>query len=216
MGARARKPERPRRRRPAGQRFLRAVRTAPPIPTRAACATAEQIRADLKLLAPLTRAIRLYSSTGGVELVPGIAAEFGLRVTVGAWIDKDEERNEREIRSVDRARQAPTATSKASSSATKPSTAATRQRARADQEDPAGQARDQRAGDDRRNLERMDRASRTGLGGRLYRRAHPALLGRLLRRADRRPGDLDLRQTALGLSRQAHRHRRVRLAERRL
>ena len=32
--------------------------------------------------------------------MPGIAAEFGLRVTVGAWIDKHEERNEREIRSV--------------------------------------------------------------------------------------------------------------------
>lgn len=57
----------------------------------------EKIRADLKKLAPLTRAIRLYSSTGGVELVPPIAAEFGLKVTVGAWIDKNTERNEREI-----------------------------------------------------------------------------------------------------------------------
>ncbi len=63
-------------------------------------AQAAQIRADLKLLAPLTRAIRTYSATGGVELVPGIAAEFGLRVTIGAWIDKDKDRNEREIRSV--------------------------------------------------------------------------------------------------------------------
>jgi exo-beta-1,3-glucanase (GH17 family)/cellulose synthase/poly-beta-1,6-N-acetylglucosamine synthase-like glycosyltransferase len=62
-------------------------------------ATHEQIRADLNRLAPLTRGIRLYSSTGGVELVPGIAQEFGLRVTVGAWIDKNTERNEREIRS---------------------------------------------------------------------------------------------------------------------
>ncbi len=63
-------------------------------------AQAAQIRADLKLLAPLTRAIRTYASTGGVELVPGIAAEFGLRVTIGAWIDKHQDRNEREIRSV--------------------------------------------------------------------------------------------------------------------
>src|SRR5665647_2823858 len=63
-------------------------------------ADAEHIRADLKLLAPLTRALRIYSSTGGVELVPGIASEFGMRVTVGAWIDKDKDRNEREIRSV--------------------------------------------------------------------------------------------------------------------
>jgi len=60
-------------------------------------ARAERIRADLKLLAPLTRSIRLYSSTGGVELVPPIAAEFGLNVTVGAWIDKHQDRNEREI-----------------------------------------------------------------------------------------------------------------------
>src|SRR3984885_12318950 len=46
--------------------------------------TAEQIRADLKAIAPYTRAIRTYSSTGGAELVPPIAAEFGLKVTVGA------------------------------------------------------------------------------------------------------------------------------------
>ena len=59
-----------------------------------------QIRADLKTLAPLTRAIRTYSATGGVELVPGIASEFGLRVTAGAWIDKNQDRNDREIRSV--------------------------------------------------------------------------------------------------------------------
>ena len=63
-------------------------------------ARVERIRSDLKLLAPLTRAIRTYSATNGVELVPGIAAEFGLRVTVGAWIDKNQDRNDREIRSV--------------------------------------------------------------------------------------------------------------------
>src|SRR5215470_6217612 len=57
----------------------------------------EKIRADLKKLATMTRAIRLYSSTGGVELVPPIAAEFGLKVMVGAWIDKNIDRNEREI-----------------------------------------------------------------------------------------------------------------------
>ena len=61
-------------------------------------ARVEQIRSDLALLAPLTRSIRLYSSTGGVELVPPIANEYGLRVTVGAWIDKHAERNEREIK----------------------------------------------------------------------------------------------------------------------
>jgi exo-beta-1,3-glucanase (GH17 family)/cellulose synthase/poly-beta-1,6-N-acetylglucosamine synthase-like glycosyltransferase len=61
--------------------------------------TEAQIRADLKTIAPYTNTIRLYSSTGGVELVPAIAAEFGLKVTVGIWLDKNEKRNEREIRS---------------------------------------------------------------------------------------------------------------------
>jgi exo-beta-1,3-glucanase (GH17 family)/cellulose synthase/poly-beta-1,6-N-acetylglucosamine synthase-like glycosyltransferase len=50
--------------------------------------TEGQIRADLKTIAPHTNAIRLYSSTGGVELVPPIAAEFDLKVTVGIWLDK--------------------------------------------------------------------------------------------------------------------------------
>jgi exo-beta-1,3-glucanase (GH17 family)/cellulose synthase/poly-beta-1,6-N-acetylglucosamine synthase-like glycosyltransferase len=61
-------------------------------------ATADQIRADLRVIAPYTHAIRTYSSTGGVELVPAVADEFGLKVTVGAWIDKDEKRNEQEVR----------------------------------------------------------------------------------------------------------------------
>jgi exo-beta-1,3-glucanase (GH17 family)/glycosyltransferase involved in cell wall biosynthesis len=69
-------------------------------PDSGAIARTAQIRSDLKMLAPLTRSIRTYSSTGGVELVPGIATEFGLRVTAGAWIDKNQDRNEREIHSV--------------------------------------------------------------------------------------------------------------------
>src|SRR5262245_21289005 len=63
--------------------------------------TAEQIRADLRLLSPYTRTVRTYSSTGGVELVPGIAAELGMKATIGIWPDKgdkdDGRRNEREI-----------------------------------------------------------------------------------------------------------------------
>ena len=61
--------------------------------------SAEKIRADLKKLSTITRAIRLYSSTGGVEMVPPIAAEFGLKVTLGVWIDKHTDRNDREIES---------------------------------------------------------------------------------------------------------------------
>ncbi len=44
--------------------------------------------------------IRTYSSTGGAELIPEVAREFGLRVSVGAWIDKNTDRNEREMRAV--------------------------------------------------------------------------------------------------------------------
>src|SRR3954462_12567688 len=60
----------------------------------------EQIRADLKAIAPYTRMVRTYSSTGGAELVPEVAREFGLRVSMGAWIDKNTERNGREMRNV--------------------------------------------------------------------------------------------------------------------
>src|SRR5712671_3415006 len=60
-------------------------------------ADSEKVRADLKKLSTLTRAVRLYASTEGNELVPPIAAEFGMKVTVGAWIDKDSNRNNREI-----------------------------------------------------------------------------------------------------------------------
>ena len=61
--------------------------------------TADQIRADLRLLSSYTRTIRTYSSTGGHELIPGIAAELGMRVTIGIWLDHDTARNEREIAS---------------------------------------------------------------------------------------------------------------------
>ena len=78
------------------QRFLRAVRGHRPS-RRRQHPDREKIRTDLRKLSPLTRAIRLYSSTGGVELVPPIANEFGLKVMVGAWIDKNLDRNEREM-----------------------------------------------------------------------------------------------------------------------
>ena len=59
----------------------------------------DRIRTDLKRLSTLTQAIRSYSSTEGNELVPPIAAEFGLKVMVGAWINKEDEHNQREIES---------------------------------------------------------------------------------------------------------------------
>src|SRR3954466_4448838 len=58
-----------------------------------------RIRADLKRLSTVTRAIRSSSSTEGNELVPPIAAEFGLKVMVGAWIRKDDDYNAAQIES---------------------------------------------------------------------------------------------------------------------
>src|SRR5258708_32560717 len=52
----------------------------------------EKIRADLKKLSTITRAIRLYSSSGGVKLVAPMPAERGVEVSVRACIDKSAER----------------------------------------------------------------------------------------------------------------------------
>jgi cellulose synthase/poly-beta-1,6-N-acetylglucosamine synthase-like glycosyltransferase/exo-beta-1,3-glucanase (GH17 family) len=70
-----------------------------------------RIRADLTAIAGQARAVRTYASTQGLERVPEIAAELGLTVTLGAWIDNDNARNEREIASVlDLARHNPNVT----------------------------------------------------------------------------------------------------------
>src|SRR5262245_11514718 len=51
--------------------------------------TAAQIRADLKAIAPNVNAIRTYRSTRGMEQVPAIAAEFGLKVTLGIGLESN-------------------------------------------------------------------------------------------------------------------------------
>src|SRR5215471_21040236 len=51
--------------------------------------TPAQIRADLKAIAPYTNTIRTYRSTGGMEQVPAIAAEFGLKVTLGIGLESN-------------------------------------------------------------------------------------------------------------------------------
>uniref|UniRef100_UPI0035A8A557 glycosyltransferase n=1 Tax=Ancylobacter mangrovi TaxID=2972472 RepID=UPI0035A8A557 len=66
-------------------------------PDKGQATTDAQIRSDLDAVAPYTKAVRTYASTGGLEHVARLAAEDGLKVTVGAWIDKDEKRNKLEI-----------------------------------------------------------------------------------------------------------------------
>ena len=148
--------------------------------------TAAQIRADLKTAQPLYPARSApIRSTGGVELVPAIAAEFGLKVTLGIWIDKNEARNEREIQSAHRARPP----------------LQQRQRDRGRQRDDAARARRRSTSSSRSSSASSARArcrsppAKSGrvwidhpgarLGGRLHRRAHPALLGRRRRRRRR-------------------------------
>ena len=60
--------------------------------------TPEQIRADLKTPQPVhPHHPYLQFDWRQLSSYPAIAAEFGLKVTLGIWIDKNEDRNEREI-----------------------------------------------------------------------------------------------------------------------
>nr|WP_298688243.1 glycosyltransferase [uncultured Dongia sp.] len=59
--------------------------------------TTDEIRQDLQLMAGLARSIRTYESTGMSQRIPALAAELGLSVTAGAWIDSDKKTNEAEI-----------------------------------------------------------------------------------------------------------------------
>lgn len=58
-----------------------------------------QIRSDLAAVAPYTRSVRTYSVGNGLDRVPQLASEVGLRVTLGVWINEWEDQNEREIES---------------------------------------------------------------------------------------------------------------------
>ena len=59
--------------------------------------TEAQIRSDLAAIAPYTRSVRTYSVGNGLDLVPALASEYGLRVTLGIWINEWEQQNEKEI-----------------------------------------------------------------------------------------------------------------------
>jgi exo-beta-1,3-glucanase (GH17 family)/cellulose synthase/poly-beta-1,6-N-acetylglucosamine synthase-like glycosyltransferase len=56
-----------------------------------------QIRSDLVAIAPYTHAVRTYSVGNGLDLVPQLASEYGLRVALGVWINEFYEQNEKEI-----------------------------------------------------------------------------------------------------------------------
>jgi exo-beta-1,3-glucanase (GH17 family)/cellulose synthase/poly-beta-1,6-N-acetylglucosamine synthase-like glycosyltransferase len=58
--------------------------------------TREELAADLRLLAPLTPRLRTYSAAEFPEL-PALAQQFGLRLSLGVWLDHRLANNEREI-----------------------------------------------------------------------------------------------------------------------
>jgi exo-beta-1,3-glucanase (GH17 family) len=57
----------------------------------------EQVRRRMKIIAPYTKWVRSFSCTEGNEFIPKIAREFGIKTLVGAWLDDDAEKNEKEI-----------------------------------------------------------------------------------------------------------------------
>lgn len=56
-----------------------------------------QIRERLEVIQPYVRWVRTFSCTEGNELIPGIAAEAGLKTMVGVWLDDKLEQNETEL-----------------------------------------------------------------------------------------------------------------------
>lgn len=56
-----------------------------------------RIAADLALAAGLSRSVRTYSALGALAEVPKLAESHGLKVTLGAWLGRDDARNRLEI-----------------------------------------------------------------------------------------------------------------------
>ncbi len=71
-------------------------RDQPLLPT--TVVTREQLTRDLTLLAARFRCVRIYSVGNGLDQVPAVAREVGLRVLLGLWIGTDPTLNQREIK----------------------------------------------------------------------------------------------------------------------
>ncbi|MDR1463012.1 MAG: beta-1,6-glucan synthase [Azoarcus sp.] len=57
----------------------------------------QQIEEDLRALSALTACVRIYAANAGMEQVPAVARELGLKVLLGAWIGYDREKNAIEL-----------------------------------------------------------------------------------------------------------------------
>ena len=59
-----------------------------------------QIEQKLQIVSGVTRMIRTYSSSGDMRAVPDLAKKYDLEVSLGAWLNADENLNRREIEAV--------------------------------------------------------------------------------------------------------------------
>lgn len=57
-----------------------------------------QIRERLAIIRPYVNWVRTFSCSEGNEMIPGIAAEYGIKTMVGIWLDDNREHNEIEIK----------------------------------------------------------------------------------------------------------------------
>lgn len=62
--------------------------------------TPAQIDEDLAAIAPQVAGVRTYTSREGLEVVPELARKHGLKVTMGAWLSSELDRNEEEVASL--------------------------------------------------------------------------------------------------------------------
>ncbi|HYM31490.1 MAG TPA: glycosyltransferase [Candidatus Cybelea sp.] len=62
--------------------------------------TPEQVDADLAVMADRADAVRTYNSTDGMQVVPVLAAKYGMNVMAGAWIDGRRDHNKDEVAGV--------------------------------------------------------------------------------------------------------------------
>jgi len=59
--------------------------------------TEDEIRRDLEFISDYGYGVRTYSVLDGLDVIPKLAKEYDLKVTLGAWIDKNETRDQQEL-----------------------------------------------------------------------------------------------------------------------
>lgn len=62
--------------------------------------TPEDITRDLQLVSGQVNSVRTYSVLNGLDVVPDLAKPYGLDVTLGAWLDKNQDTNGQEVEKI--------------------------------------------------------------------------------------------------------------------